>query len=424
MTVTRNPTGLPVKWTADTLANLILETVQIPEVGFYAQVQESPNLLYQAVAAGTGASSWSVVPVQVNVSSGVNYVKMTSAATGSPPFFTSEGDANNGFDFENSENEEILKLRSAATSVNEITITSAATTAAPSIAATGGDTNVAVTLAGKGTGKVSLGQATCAGVELVASQPLLDENDNELIKFSATASAVNEITVTNAATTGTPAIAASGGDSNVNLSLGGKGTGYLLLASHVDQNGKHFCDGGGLELLKFSETASAVNEITVKNAATTNAPDIQATGDDTNIHLKLTPKGNGYVQCVGGFVMETATLTANNDSGAGSTIEAGCTQAAVTGVTADANDWIVLPAVANVPIGHTITVACNAGSNFECRTPATSGTKINNVDSDGTQELLMTDTTVVVFRCLGATDGWTAVEYPLAGGVSAAVTPD
>jgi hypothetical protein len=38
---------------------------------------------------------------------------------------------------------------------------------------------------------------------------------------------------------------------------------------------------------------SAVNELTIANAATGNAPEIAATGDDTDIDLKLTPKGAG-----------------------------------------------------------------------------------------------------------------------------------
>jgi len=52
-------------------------------------------------------------------------------------------------------------------------------------------------------------------------------------------------------------------------------------------------DTNNNELVSFSATASAVNEITVKNAATANAPEISATGTDTNIDLKLTPKGSG-----------------------------------------------------------------------------------------------------------------------------------
>lgn len=54
-------------------------------------------------------------------------------------------------------------------------------------------------------------------------------------------------------------------------------------------------DENGNELVKTSTTASAVNEVTVKNAATGNAPQIQATGGDTNVDLNLVPKGTGEV---------------------------------------------------------------------------------------------------------------------------------
>jgi len=64
------------------------------------------------------------------------------------------------------------------------------------------------------------------------------------------------------------------------------------LGGMLDVNGQAIGDGT-LELIKFLETASAVNEITIANADTTNAPEISATGDDTNIDLKLTPKGSG-----------------------------------------------------------------------------------------------------------------------------------
>jgi len=50
-----------------------------------------------------------------------------------------------------------------------------------------------------------------------------------------------------------------------------------------------------LEILKVAGVASAVNELTVTNAATGNAPSLAATGGDTNINLNLTPKGTGVV---------------------------------------------------------------------------------------------------------------------------------
>jgi hypothetical protein len=52
-------------------------------------------------------------------------------------------------------------------------------------------------------------------------------------------------------------------------------------------------DNNGNEEIIFTTTTSAVNELTIANAATGNAPEIAATGDDTDIDLKLTPKGAG-----------------------------------------------------------------------------------------------------------------------------------
>jgi hypothetical protein len=54
-------------------------------------------------------------------------------------------------------------------------------------------------------------------------------------------------------------------------------------------------DTNGNELLKVTATGSAVNELTLANAATGNAPTLSATGDDTNIGINITPKGSGVV---------------------------------------------------------------------------------------------------------------------------------
>jgi hypothetical protein len=70
------------------------------------------------------------------------------------------------------------------------------------------------------------------------------------------------------------------------------------LGGMLDVNGNAIGNGTE-ELIKFSETASAVNEITVTNSATGNAPEISATGDDTDIDLKLTPKGSGNLNLDG-----------------------------------------------------------------------------------------------------------------------------
>jgi len=60
--------------------------------------------------------------------------------------------------------------------------------------------------------------------------------------------------------------------------------------------GTKILDVNGLELLNLTATGSAVNELTLANAATGAAPVLSATGGDTNIGITLTPKGSGAVK--------------------------------------------------------------------------------------------------------------------------------
>jgi hypothetical protein len=80
-------------------------------------------------------------------------------------------------------------------------------------------------------------------------------------------------------------------------------TTHQQLSGILDTNGNDIIidDTGALEddsnneYIKFAKTATAVNEITVTNAAASGTPNISATGDDTNIDLNLTAKGLGRV---------------------------------------------------------------------------------------------------------------------------------
>tara|TARA_Y100001973_G_scaffold106744_1_gene187067 strand:+ start:1556 stop:2761 length:1206 start_codon:yes stop_codon:yes gene_type:complete len=67
------------------------------------------------------------------------------------------------------------------------------------------------------------------------------------------------------------------------------------LGGQLDVNGNALGDGT-LELLKFTETGSAVNEFTLANAATGNGPTLSATGDDTNVDININPKGTGVLK--------------------------------------------------------------------------------------------------------------------------------
>jgi hypothetical protein len=72
--------------------------------------------------------------------------------------------------------------------------------------------------------------------------------------------------------------------------------------------GTAILDTNGNEVFVITATGSAVNEFTVVNAATGVAPQIQATGSDTNISINLVPKGTGTVQS-GGVDLTTPSNT-------------------------------------------------------------------------------------------------------------------
>ena len=77
-------------------------------------------------------------------------------------------------------------------------------------------------------------------------------------------------------------------------------------------------DENGNEQIVFQTTASAVNQIDVTNAATGNAPDISATGGDSNIDFNINPKGIGRVTLGAGKIQqlaEKATIAATAATG-------------------------------------------------------------------------------------------------------------
>jgi len=176
---------------------------------------------------------------------------------------------------------ELTKVTATGSAVNEFTVANAATGNGPRLSVTGDDSNIDLDLLAKGTGHVTVRGNTNSGaiqlncevnthgqqikaqphsagvtnsmllpagadstlVSLVSTDTLTnktltapkiadagfiaDANGAEQIIFQTTASAVNELEVTNAATGNNPAIAASGDDSNVGLEFTAKGSGFI-----------------------------------------------------------------------------------------------------------------------------------------------------------------------------------------------------
>ena len=83
------------------------------------------------------------------------------------------------------------------------------------------------------------------------------------------------------------------------------GTGAVVLNSSptfVTPTIDQINDANGLELIKFTSTSSAVNEITYANAATGGNPTITPSGDDSDIGLDIAPKGTGEVHVTSSFL--------------------------------------------------------------------------------------------------------------------------
>ena len=66
-----------------------------------------------------------------------------------------------------------------------------------------------------------------------------------------------------------------------------------------------------------------------------------------------------------GVNFEPVEVIAAAAQGSGNSIPGGTKTVEVTGVVNDADDFIVLPSLAEVQNGHEITILCSAGGNFE-----------------------------------------------------------
>ena len=154
-----------------------------------------------------------------------------------------------------------------------------------------------------------LDELNSAGVDITNDDLLIHDND---------AGALKKVSVTNL-------ISSAGGLTEVVADTSPQLGGNLDTNSHnILIDDAHFiADENGNEQIIFQTTASAVNQIDVTNAATGNSPEISATGGDTNISLKLTPKGSGQILLDGNVGIESGLIDLKN-SGSRSQIKFYC----------------------------------------------------------------------------------------------------
>lgn len=189
------------------------------------------------------------------------------------------------------------------------------------------------------------------------------------------------------------------------------------LSAEVYEGGKFLLSGTGFTQALVGRSAFATDNYTVSSSA--------GSGIRIGTFEQYVSSTQMWVNIeVASPTLQSQTIVAAAAEGSTNTILPGVSAVYVNGVTVDANDWIVLPALASVPNGFAITVVGRAGANFEVRTPASSNEKINNEDSDGTKEYLFTNTQVHRFIKMDNTNGWMAHGYTALGAVVTAVVPD
>jgi len=185
----------------------------------------------------------------------------------------------------------------------------------------------------------------------------LDTSNDTLLVHDASASALRKATLASISS-------ALGGITDVVADTSPQLGGDLdTNSNNILIDDAHFiADENGNEQIIFNTTASAVNQFDVTNAATGNAPEISATGDDTNIDLKITPKGSGQVLLDGNVGVESGVIDLKN-SGSQSYIRFYCESAnahyaqlqAPAHSAFSGNTTLTLPATTDTLVGRATT---------------------------------------------------------------------
>lgn len=139
----------------------------------------------------------------------------------------------------------------------------------------------------------------------------LEDNDlvNKLYVDSLFSSGVESITGT------ANQVIASSSTGNVTLSLPQNiATGSTPQFSSLKLSGGFISDTGNLPITKFSAVASSVNYVDIVNSIAASPPVIQLDGADTNISLKIAPKGDAGVTIQSSAITNPALQIYNGTS--------------------------------------------------------------------------------------------------------------
>jgi hypothetical protein len=223
-----------------------------------------------------------------HTSSTVNYLQATGNTTGGGPVISSQGsDANIDVNV-NSKGYGSFKINNAGGNVAEFNDGASGTPANPFLFAAGSTAGTRALIRAMG-GPLTLLSTGSNPVNFATN----GSSGNIQAVISHTASAVNYVNVTGAATGGAPAISAAGSDGNISLVVGTKGSSQLYLSAGPTGGTIRF-NVLNAEQGTIGGLASAVNKFSLKGAISGSSPSLQSTsGTDTNVGFEYSTFGTG-----------------------------------------------------------------------------------------------------------------------------------
>ena len=142
-------------------------------------------------------------------------------------------------------------------------------------------------------------------IQLPTAKAIADDSGNEYLKFVKTASAVNEISITNSATGNSPDLSVTGSDTNIGLSITTKGTGLIKLNDGAYFPEATLTDG---TTITWDTSVAQVAKVTLGGNRTLSAPTNSATGQF--ISLLVIQDGTGSRTLTWNSAYEFASDTA------------------------------------------------------------------------------------------------------------------
>jgi hypothetical protein len=168
---------------------------------------------------------------------------------------------------------ESFRVRDAGGTVTDYIFAVSSTFSRPVIGST--------TVSGSGSSGLGITSFGTSAIQLYTGNTA-----REQLRVTDTASAVNFVQVTGAATGANPVISVQGSDAARGLEIRTRGNGVDLA----------FANGSGQWGFFVTPVNATANQLNAVSSAAGSAPALHARGTDTNIDLALTPKGTGNVR--------------------------------------------------------------------------------------------------------------------------------